>query len=256
MQFELPSAIDLAVLTKVIHSSETKLITNAFGFENITGCIKNIKVHTDSLNPILVYLADELVELGTAVNGEYSVFTFRNVPFPYAAFPILTIQHAGNYRVSYESVEYDMLLSHCIYNFGAFHKVSNVKYLHMYQRDVQLTKSAKSDLSELTEAAKLDNFVVLKCSDFDKVIATPGFEWVKERLFPGISSFYSCFSKLPLNYCLIFEKTDVAEFIDLVHLRCPDVEVRISRALPTKVMEKNKHLIGNVLNYLIYSLTK
>ncbi len=253
MQFELPSVSKLANLTKIIHVEETTQVTNTKSFDNQQGCILDIRVHTNSLQPVLVRLANELVEFGVATNGVYQVQIFKKVPFPVEMYPVLSIFAEGEFTISYTVVRFDKLLHHAIYNFGAYCKISNLKYIHMYQRYIQVTSTAKSEIYNYPNA-QLSDHIVIKCSKFHDIAKTPGLEWIEPMLLPGIGAKYAHLGNIKQVPCLIFSKDNAVDFLHHIEKNYPNTDIRISAELPSRVMEKNKYLVGNVLNTIKQSV--
>ena len=249
MQFELPSVSKLATLAKCIAKEVAQRISNAPSFDNQSGCIANITVHTNSVDPVLIYLANELVEYGLAENGEYQVQLFKKTPFPYEMFPVLTIKTHGSFTVSYDVYYFDKLLQHIIYNFGAYHKISSAKYVHMYQRYIQICTSLKSDIYNYTNT-DFDDYVVIKCSAFHEIAKTAGLEWIEPLLLPGIGAAYAKLNIKRFTPCLLFEKWEATKFIKTISKKFKDADIRISPEPPVKAIEKNKYLVGAMLNYL------
>ena len=249
MQLEFPSVTKLSTLAKCIAQLSKKRVGPVPSFNGQLGCVMNIHVHTQSQNPVLIHLADELVEYGLAQNGTYEVQLFKNVPFPYEMYPVLTISVAGSFKVTYDAIQYDKLMHHVIYNFGAYHKVSNTKYLHMAQRNIQVNGSIRSDIYTIPPA-DLHDYVVIKCTKFHDMAHTPGLEWIDPMLLPGVESQYDNIEIKRMTPGLIFDKANANTFVNTVRSMFPTSDIHVSAESPSRVMEKNKYLVGNIINYL------
>lgn len=245
---------DLNKISSVIDHSACSKAVNQLDFDHNPDYVFSIVVHTVRDTVVKVSIANKVIEVGLSFDGRYKVAAFEETPFPYRLYPVIEIQCDCAFTFDYVYCKYDTILDHVLDQIGVYYKIYDGKYIVMQGSHIYVSNNCNIQ-SETYKKSLNNDYLVIECADFKRVVESEIFEWLKPFVMGEMSQKYTIIGVTKLGLQLetpgvIIEKNKADALIQLLRYHFPLFQFNKSIKTPDELISWNKKITDKIISYL------